>query len=381
VRDIASMGTRPLRWPYPGRVVDVGWAVFSIANLVAIVRFPDWETVPFHFVWVSLTIVYGFRVWRMGTTVTVLAMVMLSTGTLIALDIRSGMQPPDELTEVPLMGAMFIAMVWHARRRLASMRALERLSAQNLRMLERQREFVADASHELRTPVTVALSHAEVLAGDLGAATAGEDAKVVIEELRRLSRLGDNLLALAAAEDTDFLCRAEVDVESLVVDAGRRWMHTDRRWMLGPLDEGVIIGDADRLVLAVDALIDNAVNSTGPGDEIQLSATNRDGEVEVGVEDTGVGIAAEDLERIFERFVRLDDHPARRRAGSGLGLSIVQAIARAHGGRVLVDSAPGVGSSFRLLLPAAGSPAMGPAISDVEGESPAVAPAAALPTP
>jgi signal transduction histidine kinase len=379
-RGIASMATRPLRWPYPGRVVDVGWAVFSLANLVAIVRFPDWETVPFHFVWVSLTIVYGFRVWRMGTTVTVLGLVMLSTGMLIALDIRSGTQPPDELTEVPLMGAMFIAMVWHARRRLTSMQALERLSAQNLRMLERQREFVADASHELRTPVTVALSHAEVLAGDLGAATAGDDAKVVIEELRRLSRLGDNLLALAAAEDTDFLCRAEVDVESLVVDAGRRWMHTDRRWMLGPLDEGVILGDADRLVLAVDALIDNAVNSTGPGDEIRLSVASRAGEVEVGVEDTGVGMAAQDLERIFERFVRLDDHPARRRAGSGLGLSIVQAIARAHGGRVLVDSAPGVGSSFRLVLPTAGSRPAAAAIATLE-DQPSAMDQAAVPAP
>jgi hypothetical protein len=89
--------------------------LFSIANLEAMFLFPDWETVPFHFIWVSLTILYGFRVWKARPTLVILAFVMGLTGALIWIDVLKEFTPLDELTEVPLMAAMFLAMVWHAR--------------------------------------------------------------------------------------------------------------------------------------------------------------------------------------------------------------------------------------------------------------------------
>src|SRR5438552_4964326 len=144
-------------WPKRDGWIDVAWALFSIANLAAMFVFPSWETVPFHFIWVSLTLLYGFRVWHLRPTLAVLGAVMLFTALLISIDIRSGDQPLDELTEVPLMAAMFLAMVWHARRRLAAMEEIERISEKNARLLEREQRFVQDASHELRTPITVAL--------------------------------------------------------------------------------------------------------------------------------------------------------------------------------------------------------------------------------
>src|SRR5437870_12020528 len=113
----------PERWEWPLKRVDwldAAWVAFAAANLVAMLRFPTWETVPFHFIWVSLTLLYGFRVWRVRPTVLTLAAVMAATGGLIAVDVARGSQPIDEITEVPLMAAMFVAMVWHARRRLAA---------------------------------------------------------------------------------------------------------------------------------------------------------------------------------------------------------------------------------------------------------------------
>jgi signal transduction histidine kinase len=337
-------------------VVDVAWALFSVINLVAIASYPEWETVPFHFIWVSLTIVYGFRVWSRPVTWVVLSAVCLTTGALIARDISMGDQPMDEFTEVPLMAAMFLAMVWHARRRLATMRSLAGLSQYNVRLLEQQRQFVADASHELRTPITIALGHAEMLASGLEAGTMADDAQVVIDELDRLRRLSDRLLALAAAEGKDFQSWSTVDARSLIIGVSQRWRLTNRQWSVTASGEAYVTGDADRLVLAVDALIENAVRNTVPGDAIGLSVTTVDDTVAFEVSDTGKGIAADDLERIFDRSIRLDSDQARGRTGSGLGLSIVQAVATAHDGRVTVTSRLGLGACFTLVLPAANHP-------------------------
>jgi hypothetical protein len=101
--------------------VELAWAVFAAANVAVMIAWPSWETIPFHFVWISLTIVYGFRVWTPPTTGLVLGAVILTTGASIFADAFAGIQLWGELFEVPLMSAMFLAMVWHARRRQAAM--------------------------------------------------------------------------------------------------------------------------------------------------------------------------------------------------------------------------------------------------------------------
>src|SRR5213595_1723461 len=117
---------------------------------------------------------------------TVLAFVMVMTGLFIGIDYSRGAQPLDEITEVPLMAAMFLAMVWHARRRLTAMEEIERVSGENLRLLERERRFVQDASHELRTPITVALGHAELIERAARDPMVADDARVIEDELERL---------------------------------------------------------------------------------------------------------------------------------------------------------------------------------------------------
>ena len=245
--------------------LDVAWAVFAVANLVAMALVPQWETVPFHFIWVSLTIVYGYRIWGSVETWLVLTAVVVATGALLVYDVLRQAELADELTEVPLMGAMFLAMVWHAQRRRSAMEDLRRVSDANLRLLQRERQFVQDASHELRTPITVALGHAELVERGSTGPELAEDARIVVDELLRLRRLADRLLLLATSEDPDFLSRSPVDMGQLLAAALQRWTPIDRRWRLEPTEPAAVVGDPDRLGLALDALIENAVKHTGPG--------------------------------------------------------------------------------------------------------------------
>ncbi|TMG30290.1 MAG: HAMP domain-containing histidine kinase [Chloroflexi bacterium] len=349
--------TRPNRWAWPVRGllwVDIAWAIFAIINLLGMLVFATWETVPFHFIWVSLTLLYGFRVWRLTPTLSVLGAIILVTAAILIVDIERGTQPLDELTEVPLMSAMFLAMVWHARRRLVAIEEMRRVSNENLRLLERERRFIQNASHELRTPITVAIGHAELLQRATNPARMRTDARVVVEELNRLRRLSDRLLLLAAAEDPDFLHLKPIEVEPLLVSALHRWAPTLRQWRLGATDEVMVDADADRLSLAIDALVENAVKHTRPDDWIELSVRRNHG-VEIIVADSGAGILAEDLDRIFERFGRSDASRKGGVDGVGLGLAIVKTIVEAHGGTLSVRSTIGKGTEFDILLAEAGT--------------------------
>src|SRR5512135_35071 len=179
-------GTGSLR-RYP---VEAAWGFFAAANLVAMSVWPGWETIPFHFVWISLTIVYGYRTWSSRATSWVLAFVVLGTGASILSDAFSGQQLWGELFEVPLMSAMFLAMVWHAQRRQVALAEVQGVSEMRALLLERQERFLHDASHELRTPVTIARGHLELLRREQPDAP---ELDVALDELGRMERIVDRL--------------------------------------------------------------------------------------------------------------------------------------------------------------------------------------------
>ena len=292
-------------WPWRVAWVDVAWALFSAVNLLCILVFQHWETVPFHFIWISLTLLYGFRVWATRPTLWVLALVMVTTFAAIGWDVYRGTQSVDELNEVPLMAIMFWLMVWHAQRRLDADHERDLVSDENARLLTTQRRFLQDASHQLRTPITIALGHAELLAQELTDQTEKRDIQVVVGELTRLRRLGERLLVIAASEDPDFLRPEPIALDGFTMDVIRRWRPTaDRQWQVGRLDAVTVNADRERLGLAVDALLENAVRHTADGDMIQLSVlANGPGlPVRMIVADTGEGIAPSELEHIFDRF-------------------------------------------------------------------------------
>jgi signal transduction histidine kinase len=332
--------------------VEVAWGAFAAANVAVIIGLSQWETVPFHFIWVSLTIVYGFRVWRIRTTIILLAIVMLVTGAALAWTITRGHERLDELTEVPLMASMFLAMVWHARRRQAALEQVRQSAEDRQAMLERQREFVRDASHELRTPITIARGHAELIRSTASDPQLTDDAIVVLDELGRLSKLSERLLILAAADHPGLLTHAPTDVARLIAELERRWIPAaPRAWTFDAVARGTVVIDEERLAIALDALIENAVKFTAPGDGISVLALPTVASLTIEVADEGEGIEPAHLPKIFDRFARADGDRTRGGGGTGLGLAIVRAIVEAHGGTVAARSAPGHGSTFSLTLP------------------------------
>ena len=347
--------------------MDIAWVVFVGANLAAMRLLPEWQTVPFLAIWVSLTVIYGFRLWRLQPTILTWAAVTVATGGIIAVQVIRGKQDADYLAEVPLIALMFLVMVWHGRRRLTAteerltaMAEVQRVTEENLRLLTQQRQFLQDASHELGTPITVALGHAELIEQAVTSTEVARDARVVREELMRLRRQAARMLLLASAGSPGFLQLTPITVASLAEDALERWGHTPRQWRLGAMDEAAVLADRDRLALALDALLENAIAHTSARDRIEISTRRQDGHVVLAVTDTGEGIPSADLERIFDRFARSSPARSRDSGGFGLGLAIVQAIAEAHHGSVRADSAPGSGSVFEILLaagPAPGAPA------------------------
>ncbi|MBI4260558.1 MAG: hypothetical protein HY658_08325 [Actinobacteria bacterium] len=345
----------------------MAWGAFALANVGVAMALARYETIPFHLVWVSLTLVYGFRVWRLRSTAVVLVGVVLLTGTALLVSVQREHEGLDELAEVPLMAAMVVAMVWHARRRQAAVEEARRRAETEHRLLETERAFVRDASHELRTPITVARGHAELLQAALAEGEGAGDVAIVLDELDRLARISDRLLLLAAAEHPGFLNPATVDVGDLLRRTHRRWSAAaPRAWELRVEAEGEVLADEERLEIALDALIENAVNVTAPGERVTLRAFGEDGAAVLEVADSGPGIDAERIDRIFDRFARAETGRSRRNGGTGLGLTIARALVEAHGGTVSVRSRPGAGSIFSVRIPGfvaagAGAPAPDPA--------------------
>ena len=270
---------RGIRVPHLSRAsrADIAWVVFIGLNLIAMRLIPAWQTVPFLIIWVSLTVMYGFRLWRLGSTVLTVTLVTVATGGLIGWQVLRGQQDAEYLVEVPLLAIMFVAMVWHARRRQAALVEMKRVSEHNLRLLDQQRQFLQDASHELGTPITIALGHAELIERTAPDQATASDARVAVDELQRMRRLANRLLLLASTDTPGFLRLAPVDVAEFLAETLRRWSQTPRRWSLGDLAEAVVDADQDRLTVAIDALIENAVRHTSPGGRIELAARVNDG--------------------------------------------------------------------------------------------------------
>ena len=215
-----------------------------------------------------------------------------------------------------------------------------------------QREFIRDAGHELRTPITVIRGHLELLAaGQEDPAERAETIALVTDELDRMSRFVADLMLLARAERPDFLEYETVDVGELTRDLlAKAESLAARDWQLETNGRGLIVADRQRLTQAVMNLADNAARHTGEGDAIVLGSSVNAREARLWVRDSGPGIDPEEREAIFERLSR-----GRRARGSyegtGLGLAIVRAVAEAHGGRVELRSEPGAGAEFEVVVP------------------------------
>jgi two-component system, OmpR family, sensor histidine kinase SenX3 len=219
-----------------------------------------------------------------------------------------------------------------------------------------RRDFVANVSHELKTPIGALEVLAETLAEEDDLAVTRPLAERIVKEAERLARIVDDLLDLSIIETQEAPRRAAVPLEMLVDDAVDQLRPTAAaagiNLQLHPGVTGALVACDDRQVVsAIANLIDNAVKYSEAGSPVTVSTALVGDVVEVAVRDAGIGIPSRDLERIFERFYRVDQARSRATGGTGLGLSIVRHVARAHGGDITVESVEGQGSTFRLVLP------------------------------
>ena len=221
-----------------------------------------------------------------------------------------------------------------------------------------RRDFVANVSHEIRTPLTVLSGFVETMSQlPLTDAERARVLQLMGQQTDRMQALVGDLLTLAKLEGSprpaadrwlpvaELMLRAQRDAQ--VLSAGRH------RIELQGGDDAEVAGSDAELFSAVGNLVNNAVRYTPAGGRVQLAWTWRtDGGAELEVTDTGIGIAREHLGRLTERFYRVDGSRSRDTGGTGLGLSIVKHVAQRHGGEIDVQSEPGKGSSFKLVLPA-----------------------------
>jgi two-component system OmpR family sensor kinase len=225
---------------------------------------------------------------------------------------------------------------------------LERLE----RLFHARQRFLADVSHELRTPLTTIRGNVDLIRR-MGEAD-DETMDVVQDELMRMTRLVDDLLLLARADTGGLPIQQQpVELDGIFLDVYRqvKSIEKDVRVELKEVDQVCVLGDQDRLKQLILNLVDNAMKYTPPGGKVSLSLAKANGIAEIAVADTGIGIPAEDLPRVFDRFYRVDKARSRNMGGSGLGLSIAYWIAQAHGGNITVSSAVGEGTEFRITLP------------------------------
>lgn len=218
-----------------------------------------------------------------------------------------------------------------------------------------QQRFVADASHELRAPITAIQANLELVRRhpEMSAAERDEAIAEAGREAGRLVRLVADLLALARADAGLPLRRWPVELDRVLLDAfaEARQLARGQRLEIGRLETIVISGDPDRLKQLVLILLDNAIKYTPDGGQVTLELQRNETLAEILVRDTGIGIAPEDLPRVFERFYRADPARGRDPGGTGLGLPIARWIAEQHGGQITLASRPGEGTIARIRLP------------------------------
>ena len=241
------------------------------------------------------------------------------------------------------------------RRPLGVIAIIEDVSERR-RLEEIRRDFVANVSHEMKTPVGALGLLAETLTVEPDPVVAQRLASRIHAEAFRVSRIIDDLLDLSRIESEETPPREPIYVNLVMAEACERVRSAaEQRRITIELYEPdppiYVIGDRRQLVSAIHSLLENAVTFSYEDSIVKMVGSRVDGEVKLAVTDSGVGIPARDLDRIFERFYRVDHGRSRETGGTGLGLSIVRHVASNHQGRVEVDSREGEGSTFTLVLP------------------------------
>ena len=347
---------RAIAWTAQGYRAEWLLAAFCALCLAGMI-FADatLAPIPFHFIYTAVVIVYGLRLWHIRGAMFAAIATGIATGGITVYNVITSDEPSPELIEVPLMTMMVIATIWHVRSRQKAAAVVAALAEERQRMIERERTFFSNVTHDLMTPITIARGHIDIL-GRATAPTPGELAEtkmVIVEELKRIeSMVGDLLLVGRLDDDRSALHRDRIDAEDFLHIVADRWAVVGQRaWTIDIDAPGTFVADGNTLAQAIDNVVENAVSYTLPGDAISFSARGVGTNLEIEVADTGLGIPQSAIPHVFDRFYRADRARSRSTGGSGLGLAIVRDVVEAHGGQVSVESPAAGGTTLKIVLP------------------------------
>ena len=345
-----------VNWP-----LGYAWVVFAVVCAYLTFLWAGAETIPYHLIWASFALLYGLYAWPRRVAWISFWVITLVTGAAFVQHATAEIIAWSECSEIVLMGVILALLMWHVERQRATRRALVQLQHEELERAHRRELRSRFGTHEVRTRLAIARGFVELIAGETLQHDIRSDANLVLGELDKASAMVSSLLTLAQVSEPSVF--VPMDIQGLVDTARHRWVsNADRQWTSSAFP-GQVDGDPERMEAALDCLIENAVKFTEPGDSIDISCSVVGDALMMSVTDSGAGIPPAEIDRVFEMFKT--SSTAGDRAGSGLGLSIVKAMAEGRRGSVSVQSTLGLGSCFQVWLPlgAAGWPADPPAHS------------------
>ncbi len=286
-------------------------------------------------------------------------LIALLLGAVLAKSLTSPLRQLTRATQAMSRGDLKQRITIQSRDELGALaQSFNQLSTDLVKAQDLRRQMTADIAHELRTPLSLILGHAEGLADGILPASR-ETFDIIYDEARRLTRLVDDLRTLSLSDAGELVLNRQIVApgELLTAAAARQKLAAQAQKVeltveVAP-DLPEIEIDPDRLIQVLDNLINNALHHISAGGCIVLRAERDGAQVRLAVQDSGLGIAPEDLSRIFERFYRTDKSRRRQDGGSGLGLAIARSIIESHGGRIWAESVEGQGATFYITLPAA----------------------------
>jgi signal transduction histidine kinase len=331
-------------------VLLVAFLVFAAACLILMWAVPDQETVPYHVIFLTLTLLYGFTLWPPRRTLLLLLVVTVSTGFILVALATAGEIEWEETTEIVLMPAIFLGMLWHSHRQLQARERAQTEANEQRELLDHERQFIQDTSHAIRTPVTVARGHVDLLAAQITDEQSREDLAVIADQLDRIAHLAATLMAIKELDHHGAERRELLDVADLAAGIARRWTKAvPRRWDLVTPPGAIAVVDEHSIELALNALIENAIKHTGQDDTVRLRVTREATSVTIHVEDSGPGIPVAERALVFDRFWKGSGPKAVQ--GTGLGLALVRAVARSHDGTAQAGESSLGGADVSLSLP------------------------------
>ncbi len=330
------------------------WIALALTLTGLMWLWPGDEVVPYHLIWISFALTYGFAPWPVGRTVAVLGVLTALTGAILIYRATTGEVAWEETAEIPLMWLLSLLLVWHVQRREAALTTVTRLARHEIAAAERRARLGRLTSHEMRTPLTIALGYVDLLLAQEQDAERRADLEVVRDELGRLSRAGQRLLRMIQLRE--ILDRSPLDVDELVRETTQRWATVaDRCWVVDTRG-GSFQGSSERVRACLDTLIENALRYTADGGTVRVLCFRRDDHLWLGVADSGPGFTPDLARRINNHVPGSSPTQAPHgdldaRSQTGLGMGLVQEIVEARGGRVCAGRSREGGALVMMLLP------------------------------